>query len=572
MKLLKTSLRFKSIKTAILTSILVVFGLLLHAQNNRNLYKQGDSLLDLKDYLKAKKVFQQIINSETKPARAHNGRGICFEQINMADSAALDYQKAISLDSNYAAPYANLGNYFLSKRDFDLAKKMLKKYVSLKPKDGEGFLRIGFIFSNNEQNDSAAYYYDQALKTDSTLPMAYLYRALLYYKMQDSALAMQLLNTSIKKNLANEMIYVLKGTLHQGNGQADEALSSFTKSLQMNQKYLNGYINRANLHLMIGNNTEALKDTEAALKLDSTNLNAINTNAWANYYLQNYPIASTMVSKGISKQPQNSKLWQLMALLRTREKDYKKALECIEKAMNNAPNSTELFTNRIEILLLNNTHPEVFRADSQDFFKDIQASRFEELVKQTLSKDRYNYKKLHKKFTTNYQSLGLDDFFMLYLGFTQQKNYSPYQLEDVFKASKIEEKLQNGDFEGGVTACKKLLKKNPFILKTYLMLALAYSRLGKQAKFEEYYFKHYAFLRSILATGNGKSAESAYLVASPSDEYNLIHFLGLEAIGQQLASKDAVSYDILECQSGEEKLQLWFNIEIIMRKVSQNFK
>ena len=96
--------------------------------------------------------------------------------------------------------------------------------------------------------------------------------------------------------------------------------------------------------------------------------------------------------------------------------------------------------------------------------------------------------------------------------------------------------------------------------------------MGKMAKFEEAYFKHYAFLRAILSSGNGKTSKSAYVVISPSDEYNLVYFLGFSTKGQRLISEDNKSFDVLECSIGEQLIDVYFNIEVSFNSLKNILK
>jgi hypothetical protein len=71
-------------------------------------------------------------------------------------------------------------------------------------------------------------------------------------------------------------------------------------------------------------------------------------------------------------------------------------------------------------------------------------------------------------------------------------------------------------------------------------------------------------LRSILDSGDGKSAATAYVVISVHEEYIVLQILGLMPSGQSVVHLDVHSYDVLETKKKDSGagVKLFFNVDI----------
>jgi hypothetical protein len=74
-------------------------------------------------------------------------------------------------------------------------------------------------------------------------------------------------------------------------------------------------------------------------------------------------------------------------------------------------------------------------------------------------------------------------------------------------------------------------------------------------------------LKSILDSGDGKSAATAYVVISVHEEYIVLQVLGLRPSGQSVVNLDGHSYDVLETknQNSVAGVKLYFNVDIPFR-------
>lgn len=87
-----------------------------------------------------------IISSEPQSAEEHFQAGNAYYQAGQWDQAIAAYQKAIELDPNLQAAYANLGVTYYQQQQFDLAASQYEKALELNPEDGDVAYNLGALY------------------------------------------------------------------------------------------------------------------------------------------------------------------------------------------------------------------------------------------------------------------------------------------------------------------------------------------------------------------------------------------------------------------------------------------
>jgi tetratricopeptide (TPR) repeat protein len=151
---------------------------------------------------------------------------------------------------------------------------------------------------------------------------------------------------------------------------------------------------------------------------------------------------------------------------------------------------------------------------------------------------------------------------MFYFGQTKSDRYTPYARNESHLADSIFSLVQSGFYDEAASLGSDYLKMNPSEISIYYHTGDAYLKAGNTEKAEEYLYKYQGLITSIIATGDGKSAESAYLVISPSDEFTITQFFGYSVSQQLLQDQNGHYFDILTAlnKAGEEK-EIYFNID-----------
>jgi len=155
----------------------------------------------------------------------------------------------------------------------------------------------------------------------------------------------------------------------------------------------------------------------------------------------------------------------------------------------------------------------------------------------------FYYPKLLTRFNEFDETLTLEEYALIYYGFTFQNEYLNKQPDE--KA--IKELLKKEDYKQLVIECKKILTQNPVSFSANDNLGYALFKLGKDETEWKRYQKRYRALRKVIAySGNGLSCETAFKVIYVSDEYNMLYsYFDVETINQQTLDGLCDKFNIL---------------------------
>jgi hypothetical protein len=132
---------------------------------------------------------------------------------------------------------------------------------------------------------------------------------------------------------------------------------------------------------------------------------------------------------------------------------------------------------------------------------------------------------------------------------------------------KFSQAMDKGDYDAALKIANDIIQHNMAEPEGHLLALVVYQKRQKQ---EEAAFQHKvieAYVNSILSSGDGKSAKTAFFVVTESEEYfylNVIMGVGLPS-SQSLVSRDGHSYDLLKVKDHNGKEQeIWFNVDTSM--------
>ncbi|MBI4825794.1 MAG: DUF4919 domain-containing protein [Nitrospirae bacterium] len=155
------------------------------------------------------------------------------------------------------------------------------------------------------------------------------------------------------------------------------------------------------------------------------------------------------------------------------------------------------------------------------------------------------------------------DFTKLRLLYSKTSKYNPYA-SDREKSEAMYQSFNEGKFEEAVSYANLILDKNYVDLDAHILLTFAYQEIGNAERSGFHDFVVNGLLNSILASGDGESAKTAYVVISVKEEYAILNLLGLQADEQRLVNQDGHSYDVFkvtDLKTGQSSV-LYFNVDI----------
>ncbi len=190
----------------------------------------------------------------------------------------------------------------------------------------------------------------------------------------------------------------------------------------------------------------------------------------------------------------------------------------------------------------------------------------------TDSNSIFFYPKLIKRYKNADSTLSFIDFQHLYYGSVFQPNYSPYGHTE--SADKFYELYKNEKFKKALKAGEKAFAENPVNMTLVFRLAVTHLALGNKNQARKLADLYYKIMDVILSSGDGQSIQSAYVVISVADEYEIVAEHKLQVKKQQLIGHtDVLTFDKKSQKNRKKKIKaLYFDVTFPLNYLANSFK
>jgi protein O-mannosyl-transferase len=211
-------------------------------------------------------------------SRAYANRGVLLARDkNYAE--ALDYlAKARELNILDIETVTDLGNLHMELNKFDLAYKLYREALNLKPRYYRAMDDLGVLFSKEARFDSALFYFNKALEINPSYSPSYRNRASLYIDTKQYEKALTDYSRYVKDDPSSSVIYNGMSIAYREIGNLEEALKSINKAIELEQKP-EFYGGRSFIYLKKGDLAKAKDDIrkaqEGGLKIDPQYLQSL---------------------------------------------------------------------------------------------------------------------------------------------------------------------------------------------------------------------------------------------------------------------------------------------------------
>lgn len=175
--------------------------------------------------------------------------------------------------------------------------------------------------------------------------MIYTKLAGVYSEMGEYDKALQAYAKVAELKPADGYIYISVGSIYENQGKYKEALSAYNKVMEMCPEYLYNYLNLGNVQYQLGNYKDAIEDYNKFLSTYSQHREA-RENLAASYLSDgNYQSAVNEYANIYAKNPSAFKDYSKYGLALFEVKNYEKAAEFLEKAVDADPDNSSAHIN-----------------------------------------------------------------------------------------------------------------------------------------------------------------------------------------------------------------------------------
>jgi len=411
---------------------------------------------------------------------------------------------------------------------------------------------------DKDEHREALYYFRKFIHLDPSKAEVFKWRGNCYFQLNQLDSAQYDYETALRlKPSMHELYFNLSGVYRERN-QLPEARRYMKTYLKLVPDDGDGWLRMASM-LPDDASDSATYYYQKAYQVDPKNINAIMSLALQYNYQDEYTKSLEVAEKGWNENRFNPDLANIINDNHFGLGQFKQALAWSDTLIKLEPQSLSHYVTKARFQILLETDMNLVERNGYQFrFKNISNTHIADLDRQCSdTSSPYHYATLQEKFNQN-KTLSLDQYFMLYYGYTQDSRYSPYGNTRVNLSDDFDRK----DYDAIIKKCEEAIKRDPYSPSLYEALSIAQFRKGLKEEFMINLRKHLGIVESMLATGNGKSYQDAYIVTAPSHEYDLLNYLGLTSTQQSLHDHEGHSYDILRAKAEDETItDIHFNID-----------
>jgi hypothetical protein len=164
-----------------------------------------------------------------------------------------------------------------------------------------------------------------------------------------------------------------------------------------------------------------------------------------------------------------------------------------------------------------------------------------------------------------------NDFFSLRMAYIKTEKYDPYNIKIDELRDKIKLNIKEKKFKKALEIADRILEERYIDVKTHLYCSQIYRKLKDSVKSDYHHNIYNGLLKSIYFSGDGKSIKTAFIVIEVSEEYDLLNWLRLKLLRQSLIIKDGYSFDIIKVIDENRETELFFNIDLALKRFSEEF-
>jgi eukaryotic-like serine/threonine-protein kinase len=258
---------------------------------------------------------------DTKPAAYDfylRGRGYLedYKSQDNIDNAIAEFQRAITVDQNYAPAYAAMGlayntGFVWNNRDkdwVDKAKMACNRALALMPQLAEGHTCLGNVFLSTGHYDDAVQEFQRSIDLDHNSDETMSSLAAAYEKLGKASLAEDAYRKAVSLRPNYWRLYNSFGIYYSDQARYSDAAEMFKKTIQLAPLNYRGYSNLGATDLMVGQYQEAVDAFGRSLSLRPTSQVYGNLGT-AYFYMRRYPDSAENLQQALKIDPKDWLNW-----------------------------------------------------------------------------------------------------------------------------------------------------------------------------------------------------------------------------------------------------------------------
>lgn len=312
----------------------------LDAIERAKLYaRAGEIRLNSGDASGAHEAYSRAIELDRTSVDAYVGRAALLAQRGEWQQAVDDYSKALELDPGREDAHRFRGIYLEALGRYEEALADYVSVIELGGATAEDYRNQADAERALERNEEAIANYTRALELDPDLLVVYDARARLKASEGDLAGAVDDLTEVVRRGIASQESYRLRGIYLEALARYEEALADYRQVIELGEATAEDYRNRADAQVSLGSYEEARADYSMALERDPALVPALLGRADVLRRLGELEPALRDCESALSLDPQNAEAYRARAGVLAALGEHERAASDYERSLHFEPDN-----------------------------------------------------------------------------------------------------------------------------------------------------------------------------------------------------------------------------------------
>jgi tetratricopeptide (TPR) repeat protein len=223
-----------------------------------------------KDFKNALLLGQKSILKFPNDFNIKNIYGLIQSKFKNYNLAINFFKDAIKLNSDFALPYHNLGNIYITLGKASNAIECFKKAINIDSKNYMFFEGLGRAYYSIKDNELAIINFYKSLSINKKNSKALNMLGNSFHRLDEFEKAEDYFKKAIVINPKNVEPYFNLGNLYKDNNRFNQSIEFYKKSIAIKPKFIKSYLNLSNTYIILKDYKNAISILKAALDINST--------------------------------------------------------------------------------------------------------------------------------------------------------------------------------------------------------------------------------------------------------------------------------------------------------------
>jgi tetratricopeptide (TPR) repeat protein/tRNA A-37 threonylcarbamoyl transferase component Bud32 len=271
----------------------------LKSTNATELYKQGETLLELKRYEDALVAYNRAVELRPKYADAWKSKGNTLVALKRYEEARNAYDKAIQIQPEYWEAWIGRGNALDSLQQYKEAINAFDAAIKSKPDSLEAWNSRGNVQIKLQQYSEAIASFDKAVQLQPSYAWAWNNRGWALHNLRRYEEAVKSYDQAVESKPDFPQAWYQRGNALINLQKYQEAVESYDKAVQFQPDFFKAWFSRGSALINLRQYEQAYASFEQAVKSNPDDAQAWYNRGWSLHQMQRYEEAVTSYTKAI---------------------------------------------------------------------------------------------------------------------------------------------------------------------------------------------------------------------------------------------------------------------------------